>query len=168
MNANLQVKYEKTVNLDMSLDVQDYLKCDTVSELYREVRMKLRGANKDLFENENIITEDLTLPDEFVETWKKQVGFIEGNVMTERLKNTLISCDEVYTKVYTGREIKNMTKFDGGDSFDLRFYRLFNFDENTAYKCWLIDNECSFYWTNTTLWYCEKMEYKVKDEVEHV
>lgn len=152
---NYKLTYKSEYKVEIDLDPKDFVDCDTVDQLYSEVRRKVSPQNMCTFEE--MLDENIDISDEFIEQWKKLVGFIPNNVMTKRLRDIVLSNKDAYIEVYSGvylNHIKNNHSYNW--DFDYRNYCNFNFDENARYKCWLIDTDHYDNFT-TTLMYAEKI-----------
>lgn len=80
----MNIKFKETINVgfvDVSLDIDphDFLNCDTLEDLEYDVKDYYYGDPQGEYSLGNVFVEDstveCTIPDEFIEEWKKLKGY---------------------------------------------------------------------------------------------
>jgi hypothetical protein len=76
----MNVRFKEAINvgfIDVSLDIDphDFLNCETIDDLYYDVKDYYYGNPQGEYSLGNVVVEDstveCTIPDEFIEEWKK-------------------------------------------------------------------------------------------------
>lgn len=154
MNIKYNLTYKKDYNISVELDPHDYIYVETVANLYSRIKNQLYP--KDLVDVNKCLSEKVDIPKEFIDEWKKLVGFIPGNVMTYNRKDRFINYEGVYTQIYTGEYLNSMKHNYSYHDFNFNDYTDFVFDNKSEYKCYLIQHD-HWEYTSTTLLFAEKI-----------
>lgn len=141
MIVELKRRIEKDFDLKLDLNPEDFIKCNTLSQLNYEITHKFEKND------DRIIYEQLNIPREFIDEWKKLVGFIPNNVMTYERKNRIINDKDVYVEIYSGNYLNHKKHTWSWNTFDLGEYSNFNFDKAKNYRCYLYDTD---HWESIT------------------
>lgn len=159
MKTEINIRLFEDYTFDGSkLNPEDFVKCDTISELKYEIRKAIVPVNYT-----QVISEKITIDPEFLKKWKELVNFVPNNVMTERLAN-IRKERSTYNDILPGCILNRYKTEWSWNKFDLSHYKDFPFDNSKDYKCWLDDVD---HYDNTTtiLLYCEEVKETVQDNM---